>query len=236
MKRLLSMFSLGLILSSFCASCQFGKKSYYSYNLVTHGNTNTSKDHIFMYSSLISFEGYVFEFKTRTYLEETKCGDSSVVKSLYYDTTGVFVLCQQNKKYYEFDSFKLNSKLLDSGSIFEKKYGITISEPQKNDSFNIDFKDVKEISVNGINCYSITLRSDKMQGQSQDLILIKNRHFNSPYRVYGANLKNNDYCIVGYRMFDSTDKQWVNQEIKNLHPLAEEQVKICKYLISVCGF
>lgn len=61
----------------------------------------------------------------------------------------------------------------------------------------------------------------------QEAVLIKNKKFNSLYKMDGIKFTDSNYCIVGFNIYDLKNKQNFLQEIESMNPLTKKQKYIC---------
>ena len=218
-------------------SCSIAKQKYYSYEVDVYGDDSIQGKRLYTIHRLISYGDYLFESKilVNVNAEIFYLSDSGVIKSVTYSTNGVFLLSGKKQQYYEFDSFALNSKLLKQGNFSDKPSGMKLSPVTKTDSTSVFFGPPREVSINNIQCfYSDIISKDTSIKDliEQKVILIKKKHFNSFYRLMGVEFTNKEYCIIGFRIYNSASKKNLFvQELKELRPLTEKEKQICKSLI-----
>ncbi len=215
-------------------SCISIKNQHYSYTLNLY-RLDTSKK-LLSVSHLISYGNYLLEFRLRTINNSTQHGEfGNKITVTTYDTIGVYLLQNNSKIYYEFDSFYLETKIIKAGNITEKEFGRHFSEETyatNNDDSSLFDTPIK-CKINNIECYTTAIKS-KFPGTDSiefKLILIKYRNFNSFYKINGIEYKDKEYCIIGTLLFHKLKKEGFAEEITNLRLLTNIERKICDNMI-----
>lgn len=165
-------------------------------------------------------------------------GDEEPVNSIMYDTIGVYLVSGKDQLYYEFDSFALKSKIIKHGPLSEKGSGVNLSPVKKTDSSDTYYGPTEEVLINGIPCFYSSIISKKESAADtveQKVVLIKNEHLNSLYKIKGVEFTNKEYCIVGIDQHLLTQNESLVEEIKNLRPLTANEKKICSTMLKASG-
>ena len=225
--RLIKLFTSAVVLYG----CTTPKEIFYSYKVNTY-TTGPVKQFIYS-NNLISYGDYLFEFKDRE--NRNRIVDShSDTTYIHYDTIGVYLLFRIDKLYYEFDTFTLKNEVVKIGRLTEKEFGFKFSPTVTNSYADFSFTPPKHIIINNINCFITEIvPSKKIEDDSikQELILIKNTKFNSLYKMNGIKFTDNNYCIVGFHIYDLNKKQGLLQEIESMRPLTDKEKAICESMI-----
>lgn len=225
------MFLTTILIIQFLYGCKVANEGYYSYKSNWYA-INTVKRFITS-SSLISYGDYLFEFKKTTKVINERIGESDSVTSLiYYDTTGVYLLGDKNRLYYEFDTFALENKVVRTGKLSEKPFGQLY--PDSIFSEELIYAAPVDTVINNINCFYSKVDPRKRNGRDSAeviVILLKKPKFNSLYKIGGGEFPDKDYCIVGFNAYSFKNKDQFVQEVDALRPLTEKEKSICKSML-----
>lgn len=222
----------------FYCGCNTVKTATYSFNIDRYVIDTAS--HLLGFSSLISYGDYLFEYKINTNFNTIINPNGTVLNSIVYDTTGIYLLSGKTKQYCEFDSFGLKSKILSKGPFSAKPTGagITPVEQVAPDSSDSYYGPPQPVSINRVPCYysNIMLKNEAPEDSTiQSAILIKKENFNSLYKIRGIQFVDTAYCIVGFRKTHLLNYETFVEQINNLRPLTEKELKICKSMIKRGG-
>lgn len=233
----LKVFHFSVIIY-FLVSCNTAKTTSYSFNIDRY--VIDTANHLLGFSSLISYGDYLFEYKITTHFNTiiNHRGESS--QSVVYDTTGVYLLSGKTKRYCEFDSFGLNSKILGKGPFSAKPTGAGVTPVQQvaPDSSDAYYGPPQPVSINRVACYysHVMLKSDAPEDSTlQSAILVKKENFNSLYKIRGIQFMDTAYCIIGFRKTHLLNDETFVEQINNLRPLTDKEIKICKLMIKRSG-
>jgi hypothetical protein len=217
----------------FIFSCSQNKVIYSSYKVNTY-LTDTSVRFLRV-SSLISCGEYLIEFKLLTNIEtEIKMQYGSQTQKQSYDTIGVYLLKTKSDKYFEFDSFSLEAKIIKTGLLHEKETGTKgVSKLPDTLPKGVFFTVPRDTSINGIKCYQTELASSfsPVTDTSFSILLIKEKNFNSLFRIFGSEFVDKRYCIVGSSLFYKKEQAGFYDEIEGLRPLTITEENICESMI-----
>lgn len=220
------------LLIYFSVSCRSSKDSYYSYSIENY--TFDTVKHFVTSSNLISYGRYLFEFKRKINIQSSQHGElAEVITSIDYDTTGVYLLTSR-KLYYEFDTFALNTKIVRKGKLAEKASGVKMKTTGTTVDPFLSYATPKEAMTNNIKCfYSQIISKNKkiIDTIEQKISLIKDRNFNSFYKINGITYPDKNYCIVGVMIFDPSQNGGYAEEISDLRQLTEDERKICESMV-----
>ncbi len=238
MLKINKQFVLFFLISLCLASCKTSKEFYYSYN--TEAHIMDSTNNILYFSSLLSFGDYLFEYKVTTHLNTVIHGNDKPVKSVMFDTTGIYLLSGKSKQYCEFDTFALQSKIISKGPFSTKPTGVGVLPISRvtADSSDTYYSSPKAISMNNVLCYYSNIRfKDKAVTDTMErgAILIKKENFNSFYKIRGIEFTDTIYCIVGFRLKHLSKDETFVEQINNLRPLTEKEIQICKRMVKASG-
>ncbi len=215
----------------FLFGCKGANEIYYSYKSNWYA-IDTVKRFITS-NSLISYGDYLFEFKKTTKLINELRGESdSVTSSIFYDTTGVYLLGDKNRIYYEFDTFAFENKIVKTGKLSEKTYGQLY--PDSISTEEIIYSTPVDTVINNINCFYSTVVPKNIDGRDSaevKVILLKKPKLNSLYKIGGGEFPDKDYCIVGFNAYSFKNKDGFVQEIDALRPLTEKEKSICNRML-----
>ena len=215
----------------FLYGCKGANEIYYSYK--SNWYTNDTEKRFITSSSLISYGDYLFEFIKKTNIENELRGESdSVTSSIYYDTTGIYLLGGENRLYYEFDTFAFENKIVTVGKLSEKKIGQLYPDPISSEE--IIYSTPVDTVINNIICFYSTVvprNRNAMDSTDVKVILLKKPNFNSLYKIGGGEFPDKDYCIVGFNVYSFKNNDGFVQEVDALRPLTEKEKSICKSMI-----
>ncbi len=215
----------------FLFGCKGSNEIYYSYK--SNWYTIDTVKRFITSNSLISYGDYLFEFKRTTKVINELRGESdSVTSSIYYDTTGVYLLGDKNRLYFEFDTFALENKIVKTGKLFQKPFGQLY--PDSISSEEVIYSTPVDTVINSINCfYSRVVPRNRNGRDSADVkvILLKKPKFNSLYKIGGGKFPDKDYCIVGFNAYSFKNNDGFVQEVDALRPLTEKEKSICKSML-----
>ena len=230
-----------LILTSICflfMGCRVLSKKYYSYVSVMSAVDSVKTP--LSYSLLISYGKYILEFNRRVNLEATiylSHPDSIPRQKITgYDTLSVYLLNGNTRLYYEFDTFALKTKLIKIAKWEDKPMGQDLHVPPAEPKSNFVYGPLKQELINNIPCFVSKITSVKdpqNDSLSFEEIFVKDACLNSFAKISGTKFTDNNYCIVGYRLFYPKKKEGVSIEIENLRPLNEREIAICKNMVQV---
>lgn len=222
----------------FCWSCKTAQKSFYSYKVDTYGIDSILEKRMYTVDHLITFGDYLFEFRTKKITHSEINVGIDTIRTVSFDTTGIYLLSGKAGQYYEFDSFTIKSKFLSKGNISAKPSGWKLSTPKKTATSDTYYGPPKKVSINDIDCfYTDIISKDKINPDSvkQTLTLIKKRDFNSFYKIIKLEYPDSRYCIVGINMYHLKGKEYFIQEINNLRRLTKSEIKICSDMVKKAG-
>ena len=226
------------VLTGFFGSCTASKENYYSYNVDRY--TVDSANHMFGFSSLLSYGNYLFEYKITTHFNTVINGPDKPVESVVYDTTGIYLLSGKSKQYCEFDTFAMQSKIISKGPFSAKPTGAGVSPVVKTtaDSSGAYYGPPQVTSMNHIQCYysHISYKDQTLKDSiDQGALIIKNKNFNSLYKIRGIEFTDTAYCVIGFRITRLLKGDGFVEQINNLRRLTEKEIRICKRMVSISG-
>lgn len=219
----------------FNAGCRPALKNCFSYSLESYSLEKTKK--LLTTSHLMSYGNYLIEFKMVTNYNTTLTGETGIpIRTISFDTVGVYLLANSNgnKLYYEFDTFSLSNRIVKWGDVSEKEFGrhyINNTQYASQDSFILQ-KPVKR-KVGDSECYFSGVKSKFNNNDSInfELLLIKDKSFNSFYKFNGFNFTDNQYCITGISFFDRNKNEGFVEEIGKLRFLKPNERAICEAMV-----
>jgi hypothetical protein len=215
----------------FLYGCTTEKEIYYSYQIGTYA-LDTAKKFIHK-SNLISYGDYLLEFNTKMTISTIVHGDLDST-TISYDTMSVYLLSGTNRLYFEFDTFAINNTLSRVGKLTEKPFGFRFTFPPHDSTSDQSYAQAKKVVLNNINYFEAEIvsndktKNDSMQHQ---VILIKNKKFNSLYKMNGIKFPDGNYCIVGLYFYDLKNKGGILQQIESMRPLTEKEKDICAGMV-----
>lgn len=219
-----------VMVTQFFNGCVTIKEKYFSYKVGTY-TIDTVKQ--FIYSeNLISYGDYLFEFNERINIVTNMYG-SETTNTEYYDTVGVYLL-NKNKLYYEFDTFSLKNNIVKIGKIIDKPSGFKYTFPAARSVSDVAFAAPQKRIINNIPCFiSQIVPNNKTVNDTMNVeaVLIKDKTFNSPYKMNGIKFTDTNYCIVGVHVFLLKKKAAFLQEIESMRPLTDKEKEICENMI-----
>ncbi len=213
--------------------CTASKKTYYSYKENTY--IIDSVKHLLYDSRLISYGDDLFEFRTKVGLQRSMKGDSLLSESRSYDTVGVYLSSGANKLFYEFDRFSLENNVIKVGKLENKPFGESFTFSTSEPRANVSYGPLARKVINDVPCFVSTIISNNPltadDSVNQKVLLIKNPHFNSLFKIRGLKFIDSHYCIIGFQLYDRKQKQGFFQEIDQMRVLTEGEKAICKNML-----
>lgn len=219
-------------------SCATQKKYYGIYSVNTFGYDSANNINLRIFTHIISFGEYLFEYKLAKHNGKVFKGDELVSDETKYDTTGVYILAAQNKRYYEFDTFALNASLKTQGAIENKKQGTIITFANKADVLKTRYGPVTQKLVNNVTSYVAEVMPTEISPIDtfkMEFTLVKNKQLNSLYKFSGIEFIDKNYCIVGTNMYNLIEKESVQTSINNLRQLTKAEEAICTSMLKKAG-
>lgn len=225
---------LTFLLFLFFSSCKTTKNIYFAYKVDTYAINSLKR---FVTSSrVISFGDYLFEFRIRTNFRDTLHGETGTISTfVYFDTIGVYLLSSNEKVFYEFDTFAPKNSIIKTGIRSKKEFGHHFSDSDSiyTDQDSIEPFIIIDTLINNIQCSYTKLIPTKKNNDSVEirLTLVKNKNFNSLYRIGGFKFPDKEYCIVGYSAYSLKKNEGFVQELNALRPLTELEKDICENMV-----
>ena len=219
-----------IIVAQIFHGCATIKEKYFCYKVGTY-TVDTVKELLYS-ENLISYGDYLFEFKERINLVTNMYGSESTITE-YHDTIGVYLL-SKNKLYYEFDTFALKNNVVKIGKIIDKTSGFKYTFPPANAVSDVSFTPPKKTVINNIPCFITQIVSNNKtvnDTMNVEMVLIKDKTFNSPYKMNGVKFSDADYCIVGVRLYLLKKKAAFLQDIQSMRQLTDKEKAICESMI-----
>ncbi len=211
----------------FFGSCGLGKQSNYTYRMGLF-QVDTSKT-LLSESDYISYKEYLFEFNTNIKINSeirifSKTSSSLVVR----DTTSVYLITK-NGTCYEFDSFRVNNKLVKDFPLRDKPFGMKIDPIAKEKTNNTIFSSPERAIENNLAYHFSIVRDNSKRHDSMELkfILFKAKDFHSLYEFSGYKFTNDRYRIVGISLFDKYRKTGFTEEFLQRRELTDIELNIC---------
>ncbi len=232
-----SQFVIIILLLSICG-CTVSKKNY-SYKLTTYSINNSLTEELPFKIHLISYNGYLFEFKLNTRKSDTLYGQSGkLLENTYYDTSGIYLLSPESKRYVEFDTFSITNKIVKSGKFSEKQFGVRLSDSTlQSSSFFLD-KVLKDTFLWNKSLYYIDTLQKSSFGKDSirtHIFFIKDAHFTSMYELNAGTYPDPEYSMVGYNTYYFDQNIVVAGVLENMRYLTENERKICASMIRKMG-
>ena len=221
-----------LIIAQSFNGCAIIKEKYYSYKVATY--TVDTVKHLIYYNNLISYGDYLFEFKDRVTINTDVHEGTDSITSTSFDTIGVYLLSDKSKLYYEFDTFALKHNVVKIGRLTDKQFGFKFTFPAHQSTSDVSFTPPKEKVINNIDCFITQIVSnDKRANDSMnvEMVLIKNKTFNSLYKMNGVKFTDSNYCIVGLHILLLKKKESFLEDIESMRALTEKEKEICESMI-----
>lgn len=161
-------------------------------------------------------------------------GDGRDSMFVAYDTIGVYLLSSTEKKFYEFDTFALNNKLLTSGELRENPFGLRLHASGEERDTTLSYGPLSKKTIGNIPYFFAEVISSNTSLETtlkQRVILVQGSQFYSLFKINGINYPDSNYCIIGFQMYDTEKEAGVIQEIKSLRPLNKKEKAICENMI-----
>ncbi len=223
-----------LVTALLLSGCVTEKKAYYAYTVNTYSVTNDEQKQINS-ERLISYGDYLFEFKMRVnFIREVLMLSQREIRNITYDTIGVYLLSELKDRYAEFDTFSTNARLVKSGANSEKEYGTKFPIPTNGGTAGFWTQTMHDTIINGHKNYlSDTLITDSSGAVigGLRLFLVKEKKFNSVYKINHSYFPDKEYCIVGYNYSFPREKQGVLSIMEEMRPLSKEEEAVCATLV-----
>ncbi|RYE50453.1 MAG: hypothetical protein EOP48_19735 [Sphingobacteriales bacterium] len=225
---------LGLV-AFILIACSDARGQHYTYKIRTYA-LDQGKN-LLSVSRLISYEDYLFEFRTQVNIADTITDGSAPKRGITYTNKGGFYLLKNKSDLYvEFDSFSLNNKIVKKGKIAEKEFGVKSGGYDTSTYSNRAlFKTLPiDTVINNVHCsyIDIDLAAAKLDSAlEQKIFLYRDKSFNSFYKLGNSNYFDPNYCIIGIYFFDNRLKQGYLEEPDQLRRLTKEEEKICAAII-----
>ena len=226
---------------AFYTSCATAQPPFYAYTVNIY-TTDTGR-HLISRDGIISYKDYVIEFRMSQntlseYILDKEEGTRELKSSITtYDTIGLYLI--YNKRYFEFDTFALQGKLLKTGPLGEKSDGYKLGEGKLSYTYAPPKVGIaKDTVMGGIHCFYANVLQDNGADTGKFLIrlvLFKLKHLNSLHKAYGANWHNDEFCVMGMMAQDKASKDGYVEEVADLRPLTAAERKICESLIQKAG-
>ena len=219
-------------------SCNTSNKAGYSYTTTTYSvSPDQEISDLHFTSRLISYGGYLFEFKIRISFFQEMDGASGIVTDLptRYDTIGVYLLDGKKRTYYEFDTFALAAKIVSTGKLNKKPFGQKLPDSISGSLKKYIKKPLKEILSNGIKLYAYdTLFKNTLGVDSVSTVVyfFKDPGFTSLYKLSDGDFINPDYCMVGFRIVDFVKNTEIVNTLESCRLLTNNEIKICNNIIA----
>jgi hypothetical protein len=185
-------------------------------------------------SNYISYKEYLFEFNTniKTNTEVnifSQTSSSEVVR----DTSSVYLITR-NGICYEFDSFRVNCKLIKEFPLRDKPYGMKI-DPKVNEEATVTmrFNPPQKALENNLAYHFSIARDVTKRHDSIELkfILFKAKNFHSLYEFSGYRFADERYCIVGISLYDKYRKAGFAEEFLERRGLTDLELSICSGMV-----
>lgn len=225
---------LVMLLSISILGCGCNKYNY-SYQLTHYSVENGSMIELPFKSSLISYNGFLLEFKINIRQSDTLYSKSERrINTTWYDSSGVYILNPRSKTYIEFDTFSMSGKILNHGKFSEKKFGIALSDSVLKTVPFFQNKVLKDTFLWGKNLFYIdTLEKGKMNRDSivSYIFFIKDINFTSMYELNSVVFPNLEYSMIGYITYFFDTKTFLIGKFERMRKLTKNEEKICESLI-----
>lgn len=225
-------FSLLFFISIF--GCGVSKNNY-SYKLTNYLISNNQMEELPFKSHLISFNGYLFEFKLDLRQNDTIYAKTGKInRNENYDTSGVYILNLENRRFIEFDSFSVRGKIIKSGKFSKKEFGIKLSDSLLKEVPFFKNKTLKDTFLWGKKLYYIdTVEKGRLFKDSilTHVFFIKDRSFVSMYELNTGVFPDAEYSMVGYSTFFIEQKIFGVGLLEDMRKLTRSEDKICAYMI-----
>jgi hypothetical protein len=209
-------------------SCILVKQKSYNYSIGLFQLDTTKR--LLSESNYISYKEYLFEFNTNIKTNsEIKIFSKTNSSFVTRDTPSVYLITKDGMC-YEFDSFRVNNKILKKFPLRDKPYGMKIG-PKVNDGStdNMIFSPPEKAFENNVP-YHFSIARDKVNANDSvelKFILFKAKDFHSLYEYSGYKFSDSRYCIVGISLFDKIRKIGITEEFLERRELTDFEVSIC---------
>ncbi len=226
--------NFSFLISCFIYSSCGPKEIFFSYKIERYSIDSLKRP--ISSSDLISYGDYLLEFRKRMNVINIQHGNKITEQQVNYDTISVYLLSEKSKMYYEFDTFSFDSKIKEKGKLADKKHGVGFSDSISVSAGDEIFSSPAETTLNNITCFitKITKPGNK-DSIEQKMLLIKSKKFNSVYNINGIKFTDNNYCIVGFYVYDAKKKEGFSEEINAMRPLTKKEKKICEMMVEKIG-
>lgn len=214
--------------------CKTINKTYYSYKLNNYTVQNNVGG-LWSSSSFISYNDYIFEFIIRTkfksdiYIESNK-----KISKKEFDTVGVYILKDKCNFYWQFDSFALGNKLIKTGKIEDKEFGLSLNQASVSPDFSKS-GEFKDTVINHQEYSFLEFLIKKVDGSDSTLsriFFIKDSKFNTIYKMSGIIYPNKKYSMAGYSHYLFDKKIEIISLVEEIKVINESENKICQNILS----
>lgn len=193
---------------------------------------NVRKDVSF--GTFISYDNVLFEFIIKRSDSSEIISDSEwVIRSTTYDTTGVYLLSTNSKYYIQFDTFNVKSNIVKAGRLENKPKGEKLAT-MNTEIQSFDNRRLKDTLLFGQPYFywdTASVVKEMDDTAEVRLFFIKNRNFNSIYKIYGSNLSNREFCMAGVGVYYRKANSNTMFIIKDIRPTSKSEEKICEALL-----
>lgn len=233
----MKLFNLFFVVLTFlCFGCSIRGQNF-SYSTKTYSIEKGIKTDIKNHGNYVSFPPYLFEFNIRVnQYDSIQSRTGQRMSSVTFDTASVYIIDPTKKLFFEFDSFRINAKLISNGQLKDKKFGIAFKE---NSTTGVDtaFKKdlLRDTVVSGkrlVYCSSVEKSVDNTDSVLTHIFFLKKPNFISFHDVPNRLVKDRTYSMVGFSVRLVKQHLSVSSELEELRTLNRFEEKICTGMIN----
>jgi len=208
----------------------------FSYSSILYSIQNNIKTDMKSHGNYISYKPFLFEFNIRANQINSLDEKTGKIFTFFsFDTMSVHLIDTNEKMFFEFDSFKINSKIISNGEIQNKKTGVSLVENNAiNDDTTFRGNVLKDTLVWGkkLLYYSSGLKNIKnADSVITTIFFIKKSNFISIQDIPNRLIKDELYSMIGFSVHLVEKNEYVIQELDDIKILTMNDDKICADMV-----
>lgn len=226
------IFTVSAFLFSICSI--LGQN--FSYSTKGYSTQNKVKTDIKNHGNYISFPPYLFEFNiTLQMYDELHAITGHKTSPATFDTGSVYVIDAAKKIFFEFNSFEANAKIISSGPLQDKKFGVSITENAEVEAATGLTEDLLRDTVafgKKLSYYpSVEKNANNQDSVITCIFFLKQPNFISIHDIPNRLVKDRLYSMVGFHLQHLELDESASVELEELRALSELEEKICDGMI-----
>ena len=156
--------------------------------------------------------------------------------SVTFDTADVYVIDPAKKLFFEFDSFKTNARIISSGQLHNKKFGVLIENKAATEAdsiFNGDLLRDTVVSGNKLLYFSSVEKNIRNADSAiTHIFFLKAPNFISIHDIPKRAVKDGSFNMVGFNIHLIEQNVSVSNELEEFRTLNRFEEKICTGMIN----